>query len=64
MLSIVIPNVFLNLQLYESYCLHILLCALNVVDLSAHQVHELDVCWNNAYIEKYLVIDNGNLLKS
>jgi len=25
------------------------LYGLDVVDLSAHQVHELDVCWNNAY---------------
>jgi len=38
-----------KLQLLESYCLPILLCGLDVVDLSAHQVHELDVCWNNAY---------------
>jgi len=37
------------LQLYESYCLPILLYGVDVVDLSAHQVHELDVCWNNAY---------------
>jgi hypothetical protein len=38
-----------KLQLYESYCLPILMYGLDCVDLSTRQVHELNVCWNNAY---------------
>jgi len=38
-----------KLQLYESYCLPILLYGLDCVNLSVRQVHELNVCWNNAY---------------
>jgi len=39
----------IKLQLYESYCLPILMYGLDCVDLSTRQVHELNVCWNNAY---------------
>jgi len=38
-----------KLQLFESYCLPILLYGVDCISLSKQQIHELNVCWNNAY---------------
>ena len=38
-----------KLQLFESYCLPIPLHGVDCISLSKQQIHELNVCWNNAY---------------
>ena len=38
-----------KLNLFESYCLPILMYGIDCVNLSPHQTNELNVCWNNAY---------------
>ena len=38
-----------KVHLFESYCLPILLYGLDCVNLSSQQIHELNVCWNNAH---------------
>ena len=38
-----------KLHLFESYCLPILLYGIDCIDISSQQIHELNVCWNNAY---------------
>jgi hypothetical protein len=38
-----------KLHLFESYCLPILLYGIDCINLSSRQIHELNVCWNNAY---------------
>ena len=39
----------IKLQLYDSYCLPILLYGIDCINLCASQVHDLNVCWNSAY---------------
>ena len=38
-----------ELHLYESYCLPILLYGIDCINLSSQQSQEFEVCWNNAY---------------
>ena len=39
-----------KLQLFESYCLPVLLYGVDcILYISKQQMHELNVCWNNAY---------------
>ena len=38
-----------KLQMFESYCLPVLLYGIDCINLSKQQIHELTVCWNNAY---------------
>ena len=39
----------IKLHLFESICLPLLLYGIDGIGLSSHQIHELNVCWNNAY---------------
>jgi len=57
-------NELVHLSLQESYCLPILTYASAVVKYTVRQEDELNACWNSVYIESYLVLLNGNLLKA